>query len=246
RPDGLYSWRWSSAASRLLDANTAADADQEIALALLQGAVAFSRPELEREARRVVRAIRAHEALALPDGWFPAAGNWAVDERIATLSYFLPYAYRDFARIDPEGRWDSVLSWGYRLQDESLRRPGAVLPPDFMAISASGAIEPLPEDSRLSRDFSFDAMRCYFRVGLDCWLYAPPEACSGTLDPRVLWALRERDGEIATAYSLEGKPTAPGESLSFYGSLLPALALRSPAQAKEILQDQLSPRSLLP
>jgi endo-1,4-beta-D-glucanase Y len=246
RPDGLYAWRWSSAAARILDANTAADADQEIALALLQGSVAFSRPELEREARRLIRAIRAHEALALPDGWFPAAGNWAVEERIANLSYFLPYAYRDFDRIDPQGRWGTVLSWGYRLLGESLQRPGALLPPDFMVLSPSGEIEPLPADSRLSPDFSFDAMRCDFRVALDCWLYGAPEACSGALDPRALWALRERDGEIATAYSVEGKAIAPGESLSFYGSLLPALALRAPAQAKEILRDQLSPRSLEP
>src|SRR5262249_4584562 len=72
------------------------------------------------------------------------------------------------------------------------------------------------------------------------------EACSAALDPRVLWALRERNGEIATAYSVEGKPIAPGESLSFYGSLLPALALRAPAQAKEILRDQLQARNLAP
>jgi endo-1,4-beta-D-glucanase Y len=246
RPDGLYSWRWSSAGARLLDANTAADADQEIALALLQASVAFAHPELEREARRVVRAIRAHEGLALPDGWFPAAGNWAVEERIANLSYFLPYAYRDFDRIDPEGHWDAVLSWGYRLLGESLHHPGAVLPPDFMVVSPSGAIEPLPADSRLSRDFSFDAMRLYFRMALDCWLHGAPEACSGAPDPRALWALRERDGEIATAYSVEGKPLAPGESLSFYGSLLPALALRAPSRAKEILQNELSPRNLAP
>src|SRR5688572_15590376 len=39
RPDGLYSWRWTpDRGGQVLDPNTAADADQEIALALLLGA----------------------------------------------------------------------------------------------------------------------------------------------------------------------------------------------------------------
>jgi endo-1,4-beta-D-glucanase Y len=244
RPDGLYAWRWSPARGRLLDENTATDADEEIALALTLAARAFDREELDLEARALLRAIRVHESIDLPGGWFPAAGNWAVDERIVNLSYFLPYAYPEFARIDPESRWEEALAWGYRLLEESLAEPGVVLPPDFMVVGPVGEIEPLPASSRLSRSFSFDAMRLYFRLALDCELSERPASCAGPLDPERLLDLRERDGEIATAYTTGGRRLADGESLSFYGSLLPALARRAPARAREILAGPLSPASL--
>ena len=42
RPDGLYSWRWSPrGGGALLDVNSAADADQDIAFALILGSIHF-------------------------------------------------------------------------------------------------------------------------------------------------------------------------------------------------------------
>ena len=49
--------------------------------------------------------------------WFPTAGNWANNERLVNLSYFLPYAYPEFDKLDPEGQWLAavnavlVLAW---------------------------------------------------------------------------------------------------------------------------------------
>ena len=110
RPDGLYSWHWTPRDNgTLLDRNTATDADQDIAFALVLAFHHFEdRTYLER-ARALLVAIRSQTGIELPNGWFPSAGNWAVPERIVNLSYFTPYAYPYFDRIDPEGdgwrRW---------------------------------------------------------------------------------------------------------------------------------------------
>ena len=172
--------------------------------------------------------------------WFPAAGNWAVAERIVNLSYFLPYAYPDFARVDPEGRWDLVTDTGYALLERVLQQPGVVLPPDFIVVTRDGAIAPLPDNSTLGRDFSFDAMRLYFRVALDCALHPRPQACDGPLRADALVALLKRDGAIYTRYATSGRPLSADESLSFYGGILPLLAQQAPAYASHLRAGKLA------
>jgi endo-1,4-beta-D-glucanase Y len=240
RPDGLYSWTWSARTGKVLDVNTATDGDQEIAFALILAAHAFGRDDYRARAKELLVAIRTHEAIDVPGGWFPAAGNWAVAERIVNLSYFLPYAYPDFARVDPEGGWDRVTDVGYALIARVLEEPGIVLPPDFMVVTTAGAIAPLPEHSTLGRDFSFDAMRLYFRVALDCALYPRPEACDGPLRVAPLVELLRRDGAIYTRYATSGRPLSTSESLSFYGGILPLLARQAPSYARHLRDGKLS------
>lgn len=244
RPDGLYAWAWSARTGALIDSNTATDGDQEIAFALILAAHAFARPEYESRARELLVAIRTHEAIEVPGGWFPAAGNWAVAERIVNLSYFIPYAYPDFARVDPEGRWDLATDTGYALLERVLQQPGVDLPPDFVVVTDAGDIAPLPGHSRLSRDFSFDAMRLYFRVALDCALHQRPQACDGPLRADELAALLRRDGAIYTRYATSGRPLSTDESLSFYGGILPLLARQAPELARHLRAGKLSPAKL--
>ena len=58
RPDGLYSWLFSPVEQRLLDANTATDADQDIAYALVIAAQRLQGPTLSERAREIVKAVR--------------------------------------------------------------------------------------------------------------------------------------------------------------------------------------------
>ncbi|HEV7730850.1 MAG TPA: glycosyl hydrolase family 8 [Candidatus Binatia bacterium] len=247
RPDGLYSWRWSPAnGGTMLDSNTATDADQEIALALIMGAAVFDRPWLVARAAELLRAVRAHESIVVGDGWFPAAGNWAVDERIVNLSYFLPYAYDAFARIDPEGRWDQALTTGYALLAAVMAPQGVAFPPDFMTVDAAGAPGPLPAGSKLSAAFSFDAVRLYARVAMDCRVSGRAAACADTLHAAAVARRLDRDGRIVTKYSVDGTPESDVESLSFYGCLLPAFERHAPEAARQLLAGRLSQDALRP
>ena len=78
RADGLLSWRWSAASGgKVLDVNSATDADEDMAFALIVAASRFERPDYLARARATLRAIRAGARVEVPGGWFPSAGNWA-------------------------------------------------------------------------------------------------------------------------------------------------------------------------
>lgn len=244
RDDGLYSWQWSPReGGRILDANTAGDGDQEIAFALLLAAVRFERGDYAKRAGELLAAIRAHASLEFEGGWLPAGGNWATAERIVNLSYFLPYAYPYFDRVDPEGDWLAALEGGYRLVEGAVAG-GERLVPDFAVVSADGSLRPLPEQSLLSGDFSFDAMRVYWRVALDCQLHGRPRACSDPAQTRRMARLYRQQGAIYTRYSLAGEPLERSESLSFYGSLLPAFGQHAPPLASDLVEQRLSPEAI--
>ena len=245
RPDGLYSWRWSAkAGGQVIDPNSATDADQEIALALILASHTFKDGELLTRAREVIEAIRTHARIEMGAGWFPAAGNWAASRRIANLSYFVPYAYAYFARIDPPGRWHTVTDAGYDLLAQSVRPPDARLIPDFIAVSASGAPAPLPPGSGLSSDFSSDAVRIYWRIAMDCRLNQRIRGCADLLRADQLAWLLGRDGVLFTRYAIDGTPLERVESMSFYGAALPYLLLHAPPTAQAITRSKLSEGAL--
>jgi len=105
--DSLLAWRWGrlpNGAWGVLDANSAADADLDYALALVLAARKGWRappglPDYREEARRVQEAILAKEVVALPDGQLLLTpGNWYDPQPpyLVNPSYFSPAAYRLF------------------------------------------------------------------------------------------------------------------------------------------------------
>jgi len=244
RPDGLFSWRWHPD-SGIVDANSATDADVDIAFALLMAAKAFNAPAYESKAAALVKAVRLHTSIALPGGWFPSAGNWAVMDRVVNISYFAPYAYAAFARLDPAGDWPAARKAGYDILARMTEQSPYGLVPDFAVVGSDGAISSMPTESGLSNDFSFDAMRIYWRVAVDCLLTSNPRACADPTRTGKATELFARDGAIFSRYSLEGTKKSDVVSVSFYGSLLPALGLNHPALATALLQKELSPLQLM-
>lgn len=224
RPDGLHAWRWSpEAGGRILDGNSATDADQDIAFALILAADRFNEPAHLDRARHILRAIHQRAGIEVAGGWFPSAGNWAVTERIVNLSYFAPYAYPYFARLDPNANWDAVATVGYALLARATAGGEASLPPDFMVVAPDGQIAPLPPDSTLGKTFSFDGIRIPWRVEFDCRLHGRPEACASTGGLPTLSALLAQEGRLVTAYDTSGRALDQEESPSVYACLLPAL-----------------------
>lgn len=252
RSDGLLSWRWRPRADLpgggiLLDSGTASDADQDFALALILASRRFQRPDLLDAARRSLVGLRSHCAIPAPGGWLPAAGNWAVAERLVNPSYCLPYAYPYFQAVDPDGRW---LDAG-RACGELLRRTqqAFALPPDFVRLDADGQPKALEPGARFSSDFSYDAVRVFYRMALTELLFPGSDALAGAGPALQAWTARAADillsdGRIVSRYAPDGRPLQGIESPSLYGALLPALQRHAPQAARLVLERKLRPAAL--
>jgi endo-1,4-beta-D-glucanase Y len=234
RPDGLYSWLWDPAEARVIDANSATDADIDIAYALAMASIAFDRPAYATQARDIVRSIRTHAAVATDAGWFPAAGNWAGAERVINLSYFYPYAAPWFERLDPGQGWAQMSAIGYGLLEQALAAAPTSLPADFNLLQQDGTLRSLPEKHALSASFSYDAIRISWRLDVACRMTRDAAACraSEALTRRLLVLLR-RDGRFVTQYNAVGVAGTGEESLSFYAAFLPAFTRVAPDVARE-------------
>jgi endo-1,4-beta-D-glucanase Y len=253
RDDGMYSWQWrpgspgSGEPGRIMDPNTATDADQDIALALIIAARVFERPDYRERAREIVRAVRRGTRLEVGDGWFISAGNWANAQRIMNISYFMPYSYPLFHELDPEGDWLSLRETGYDLLHRIVGMSPTGLLPDFNVVEPDGKVRIIENKQGLHSDFSFDAMRTYWRVAMDCLLHDNPRACADPARTETMARLIARDDRIKARYAIEdGQALSDVVSVSFSGSLLPAFRLFHPPLADALLQAELSQRNLEP
>ena len=246
RPDGLFAWLWDPAGNRVADPNSATDGDEDIAFALVLGARAFNRPDYDEAARSIMRSIRQSARVDVRGGWMPSAGNWAGPERIVNFSYFAPYAYRYFDRLDPGGQWGAAIDTGYRVIEQATVGIAPLLPPDFVTLDEGGRAGALPPASRLSADFSYDGVRILWRLELDCRVMREPRACT-IVDRLVerLERLRQRDGgRFLSRYAISGQALANDESPSFAAAFLPAYSRRYPEVAARWRQTTLSEDTL--
>ncbi len=256
--DSLLAWRWGrrpDGSWGVLDANSAADADLDYALALvLAGRKGWRAPPglpgYREEARRVQAAILAKEVVALPDGQLLLTpGNWhePAPPYLVNPSYFSPAAYRIFPGhlSAPAGTaWErlhhSTYFWLGRLCHGLGRTRGIGLFPDWCRVDAAGRVEPAPgKDTR----FGWEAVRVPFRVALDALWFGEPEAASLMGDMflpffQQQWRTHKR---LAAVYNFDGTPAVSYESPVLYaGVLAGALAVGDRDFAREMAKKILS------
>lgn len=145
RDDGLFAWHWKD--GRVVDDEPAADADLDIARALMEAAERFAQPAYAAEAELVAAAVRQKETavvaghrLLLPSP--DAAGRTPVR---VNPSYYAP---RTFALLG----WDDMAGAARRVAGEG--RP----PRDWVTITRDGRLEPAGR-------YGFDAARVPVRLG---------------------------------------------------------------------------------
>jgi endoglucanase len=238
RPDGLLAWRWGTqpdGTPGVLDANAAADADQDVALALLFAARTWGEPRYQRDAALLLNAIWEQETAVVGGRRLLVAGNWArgdgtegIDQAVVNPSYLAPYAYRIFAQADPAHDWAALVDSSYDLLARIRARPelggaAGVVPNWLLLDPATG--EPVPAGllGDRAQEFSYDASRLLWRLALD-WLWFEDdrarEALAGVgLPARTL----QRDGVLRAAYRLDGTPAADYEATSMYAATLPGV-----------------------
>ncbi len=219
RDDHLFAWKWKD---RVLDIHSATDADTDIALALLLASRVFEEPGYEAEARAIIEDIWELEILEVGDAYFPTAGDWAKQESVPTLhvAYLAPYAYEEFAKVDPSHPWKRVIDTSYDILDWLYLDQELSLPPEIIYVDReTGALALTSRRGGKISHFSYDAFPIYWRVALDSRWHS---RWQGPLRARMLEPLRRayaEDGRLFDRYDLNGKALSDLEALPLYATL---------------------------
>ena len=238
RPDGTY-----GILTNRNGQNTASDADTDMALSLIFAGSRWNDSAYLDTANFMVRDIWRQDVVIVAGKPVMTGNNqeqFNPKQVIVNPSYFAPYAYSIFARIDPTHDWLGLRTNMYSIVDQASAQPldaarSANIPPDWIALNRSTGVIMALGSADQTTHFSYDAMRLPFRLALDYeWNKAPEAklllAHFGFLDQQ--WKV---GGKILTAYDHLGAPVAPlQEAPAIYGGTLGYFISADPAAADQI------------
>ncbi len=239
-PHALPAWQWGQregGGRGVRDPSPAADADQWMAWALLLAAERFERPELRSQAKGMLDQIWAREVQTAGERLVLLPGPWAANTAPLRLnpSYFLPFAWRAFAAVDPNHPWMRLLDDAYAI----LSLPpvgmegGPYLPPDWLYLSPDArARVPAPDPAH--DQCGFEAARVAWTLAAEVVWFGETRA-EALLQPFLALDARYlHHGWLPAVLSPQGEPAVDYEHLSMVGALYPAWHLFRPEPAKTL------------
>lgn len=254
RPDDkLFAWKWGKKADGsygvLTDQggqNTAADADADIALALLMAGARWQQEKYLQEAQTIITNIWNQEVITVSGKTFLAADNLeknSTRDIVINPSYFAPYSFKLFAKADSQHNWQKVADDSYDLllamQTQPLdKAKSAGLPPDWVLIDRNTGVFKNPT-GETTTNYGYDAMRTPWRLALDY---------SWTKDNRAKKVLEEMsflnqqwrtNNRLASVYSHDGQTLTYEESAAVYGGNIGYFVVVQPHTATAIYERKL-------
>lgn len=254
RPDKLFSWQWgarSDGSQGILSdqggENTASDADTDIALALLMADAKWRDSSYLQSAKQVIPAIWDGEVMMIHDQPYLLSDNLEPASQTPQLnpSYYAPYAYRMFAKVDVAHNWGELAKQSFQTvrtasQEQLGESSSANLPPDWVTIDRTSGQLSASSDQGHDTNFGFDAFRTVWRTALDYQWSQSGDAKSNLASFSALTDFWNHDHKLYAIYSHDGKPTVNYSSYALYGGTLPYFSVLHPDVATQIYQTQIA------
>lgn len=246
-PGSLPAWKWGEAEDgtwRVLDPQPASDADHWMAWALVRASRRWNAPAYLEQALAILDRSWAQETVEVGGRTLFAPGPWAVtQEGPARLnpSYWLTFAWRDFALVDAGHPWAELIPAAYECW-ERTRLPSG-LPPDWAWLDRqSGERVPPPPGDEGKEVFGFEAFRLAWTLAAERSWYGDPRA-----DPMLrafgqLSGPWRASGRVAAIVDAHGAEAVDYEYPGMYGALLPAWGIVEPAAARALYAREIRPR----
>jgi len=226
--DSLFSWLWAkeNGEYRLVDSETASDADLDIALALVLASRRWNDGEYLNQAKPIISDIWTQEVVQISGVYLltSSSNSYRPNGYIVNPSYFSPAHYRIFAQIDPDHNWRQLADDTYLtlevLQNSTIGQFNTtnLIPNWFFA--------PLEYDQNYSSakqfvggdtadDYGFDAFRAAWRVGLDAQWNEDPLAMRYLQSMAPFFTKKvKKEGSIHAIYNATGTAKVDYPSLS--------------------------------
>ncbi len=244
-PEALPAWKWGprEGGSRgVLDAQPAADADQLIAYALLIAHARWGREAWRDRALGLLERIWEREVQQVGPYLVMLPGPWAAQTDPARLnpSYFLPFAWRAFAEVDPGRSWARLLDDGYAVLDACTQDSG--LPPDWCWLDReTGAVVPPPAGMEDKLVFGFEAFRVAWTLAAEVQWYGEERARELLAGVDAMHQPWRRSGYIPALISPDGSAAASWDYPGLYGAVLPAWGITRPEDARALYARNIVP-----
>lgn len=254
KEDNLFGWRWGKRADNsygFLEGggdNSASDADIDIALALILASRRWNQEEYLKDAQPILNDIWDKETIEVNTKRYLIAGNWAnaEDKLVINPSYFAPYAWRIFQTSDTKKHnWNSLIDSSFEVLDKSsedkLDKDKSVgLPPDWIVLIKNTSQISAPNIPGLTTNYSYDAVRVPFRVGLDYLWYQDPRSID-YLKKAFVFLEQEykKEGKLYSSYDHAGNKLTDIENPVMYATSLGYFKFTNPDIAQKIYQEKI-------
>lgn len=247
RGDDLFGWEWGKNKTdqwTLLDKSSAADADQDIAIALILAYEKWNDEKYLTQAKKLIANIWSELVIEIKGKNYVIAGEWAKNEENVKLnpSYLSPYAYRIFAQYDKKNNWKSLIDSSYEVLNESSNLSVFYLPPNWAFINKKTGTITIDKDvNPKESDYSYDAIRTQWRISLDYLLFNEKRALKYIQkSTNYLIKYWEINKVLPANITADGVIRELNGSYAIYGANLPAIALVNPQAAREIYHKKLA------
>ncbi|MDO8604605.1 MAG: glycosyl hydrolase family 8 [bacterium] len=255
KDDALFAWKFEEGADGTYGIqeheggqNTASDADTDIALSLIFAYARWHEPHYIKSAEAIVRAIWEHEVVTVSGKPYLTANNIEKDSGknfvILNPSYFAPYAYRTFSKIDPDHPWLDLVDSSYAVIEQSLlstlnKQASVELIPDWIILDTiTGKISATNSD-HLTTDYSYDAMRLPWRLAVD-WKWNREERAQNILSKNAFLLDRwQSDKKLYSAYGHDGTLNYKYEAPAIYGGTLGYFVVTNEEVAEAMYREKL-------
>jgi endo-1,4-beta-D-glucanase Y len=232
-PTALPAWKWGATeagAWAVIDPNPASDADLLLAWTLAGAAVRWEESAWTGHAVALAARVWEQETAVLAGRRLLLPGPWAasLDPVWVNPSYFMPFIFRDLARLDPARPWLELVESSYAVLGE-VAAPGTGLVPDWLFLdAATGAWVAPPAGEAARGDFGFEAVRLPWILAADEAWHSEPRATARLDAMGGLARTFQAQGKLPGLMGLDGAGRVAWESRTLYGALLPVWAQRHP------------------
>jgi endoglucanase len=255
REDNLFAWRWGQKADGsygvLQDVggqNSASDADTDIALALLMAAGRWQQQQYLTEAKTLIQSIWNVEVVEVNGVPYMASNNLEKQSQSSIVmnpSYLAPYAYREFAKADPAHNWSGVIDSSYDLISRSIdakldANQSAGLVPDWVYMDRTTGELSAPTAANLTTNYSYDAMRTVWRLGMDYQWNGEPRAKEALSKMGFLGDEWREKGTLYSTYSHGGEVLKQDEVAEAYGTTLAYFDIAEPDIADQVYEQKIA------
>lgn len=242
REDDLFSWLWGKSKDgtyKILDYNSASDADIDIAFALILAHEKWGDEKYLENAIPIINSIWDYETKQINNYLVLMPGaNQTLDEKIEiNPSYFSPYAFKIFQKYDNRHNWNELVDSSYYYLQQVITKTQTGLPPDWFLIENDQIV--LEKSNR--SDFSYDAIRVFARIYMD-FIFTKDQRAIPILEKSQFFAQNwNNTKKLYVNYQADGKLRDKNEFVGSIAILVPVINLYDEKTAEEIYSAKIIP-----